>query len=334
MAKVHESSDMSKPTGEKVSVEIAEGVFITVTPDPQHTFLMQMSDAEMAFGVSHWNLKSVKSRKCVEGEHFIRMSGAIPKNGYLLSATISPFTFNGILELCKHIKTPEALQMRQWAEDLLMGDTALPQPEPEPVPLTKTILNGTLQTTVDARTLHAELEIQTEFAKWIERRILNYGFVENEDYEVFVKNGENPNSPQSDAKTEVFGVMEFIFGKKDKSDAVNKGGRPTKEYLLSLDMAKELSMVENNEAGRRMRRYFIEVERKAREVATVAAAAVKAKPKVVINEQWFQKEVMGFLTSDVRQYTKKEKQFFKTVLAYAAEQETKNTEGGQLSLGL
>lgn len=42
----------------------------------------------------------------------------------------------------------------------------------------------------------------------------------------------------------------------------NKGGRPTKEYFLTLDMAKELSMVERNEKGKQARKYFIECEKR------------------------------------------------------------------------
>ncbi|EJT2952862.1 antA/AntB antirepressor family protein, partial [Campylobacter coli] len=39
-------------------------------------------------------------------------------------------------------------------------------------------------------------------------------------------------------------------------------GRPRKEYYVTLDMAKELCMVENNEKGRQARRYFIECEKR------------------------------------------------------------------------
>lgn len=44
-----------------------------------------------------------------------------------------------------------------------------------------------------------------------------------------------------------------------------RGGnkKETTDYHLTLDMAKELSMVENNEQGRAARRYFIECERRA-----------------------------------------------------------------------
>lgn len=85
---------------------------------------------------------------------------------------------------------------------------------------------------VNARELHEYLEVQTRFDDWIRTRIEKFNFVENEDYIVFLKNKENIS-----------------------------GGRPTKEYTISIDMAKELSMVENNEKGREIRKYFIECEK-------------------------------------------------------------------------
>lgn len=89
---------------------------------------------------------------------------------------------------------------------------------------------------VNARELHQKLGSKQRFADWMKNRIEKYGFVENQDFEVFHKFMKNSN-----------------------------GGRPTDEYALSLDMAKELCMVENNEAGRRIRKYFIEAEKKFRE---------------------------------------------------------------------
>lgn len=88
---------------------------------------------------------------------------------------------------------------------------------------------------VSARELHQFLESKQQFADWIKNRIDKYGFVEGLDYEVFHNFIKNP-----------------------------QGGRPTTEYALSIDMAKELSMVENNEKGRQARKYFIECEKLAR----------------------------------------------------------------------
>jgi anti-repressor protein len=95
----------------------------------------------------------------------------------------------------------------------------------------------------DARDLHSGLQVGRRFTTWIEERIEKYGFREGSDYEV----SHLPN-----------------LGSGGKA----RGGEPIKVYCLTLDMAKELSMVENNEQGRRARRYFIWAENAARRLAT------------------------------------------------------------------
>lgn len=100
--------------------------------------------------------------------------------------------------------------------------------------------------TINARELHAFLEIGKVFATWISERIEQYGFVENVDYvEVIPETGKNP-----------------------------QGGRPRIDYHLSLDMAKELSMVERNARGREARRYFIECERRLNSQSPAPAPAL------------------------------------------------------------
>lgn len=89
------------------------------------------------------------------------------------------------------------------------------------------------QRAVNARELHAFLDNKRQFANWIKQRIEQYGFVENQDYEVLNN-----------------------FVKRET------GGSTRIEYALSLDMAKELSMVENNEKGRMARKYFIQCEKR------------------------------------------------------------------------
>mgnify|MGYP002588869954 FL=1 len=88
---------------------------------------------------------------------------------------------------------------------------------------------------VNARELHQKLGSKQQFANWIRNRIEKYGFVENQDFSSFNKVIKREN-----------------------------GATTVTEYALSLDMAKELCMVENNEKGRMIRKYFIEVEKKAR----------------------------------------------------------------------
>lgn len=97
-------------------------------------------------------------------------------------------------------------------------------------------INGVNIQTVNARDLHTFLNNGDRFATWIKDRIEQFSFVEGTDFLSF---SENPE----------------------------KGGRPRQEYALSLDMAKELSMVERNEQGKRARQYFIECERRAKDPA-------------------------------------------------------------------
>lgn len=102
-------------------------------------------------------------------------------------------------------------------------------------------IGDTPQLLVNARDLHAFLEVGRDFSNWIKARIFDYDFQENQDYVVFANFGENP-----------------------------QGGRPTTDYHLTLDMAKELSMVERNSKGKQARRYFIDCEKRLQQSPSTA----------------------------------------------------------------
>lgn len=133
--------------------------------------------------------------------------------------------------------------------------------------LIKIYENDRQEQLVNARELFIRLRgenTQTKFTDWISEKINKYGFIEDVDFASFSQKNE-------------------------------KGGRPTTEYALTLDTAKEIAMVENNEQGRKIRRYFIEVEKKARQMfeipktlpealrkaAELAEEIEKQKPKVL-----------------------------------------------------
>ncbi|MGL4673804.1 MAG: antA/AntB antirepressor family protein, partial [Wohlfahrtiimonas sp.] len=84
--------------------------------------------------------------------------------------------------------------------------------------------------TVNARELHEFLEVKSRFNDWIKNRINEYGFTENHDYASLTK-------------------------------ILVSGGQQI-EYFISLNMAKELAMVERNEKGKQARQYFIACEEK------------------------------------------------------------------------
>lgn len=87
------------------------------------------------------------------------------------------------------------------------------------------------QQVVSARELHSFLEVASNFRTWIER-MFEYGFEENLDFTLVSKNGRQNEK---------------------------------KEYALTLDCAKEISMLQRNEKGKQARKYFIEVEKKAKQ---------------------------------------------------------------------
>lgn len=104
--------------------------------------------------------------------------------------------------------------------------------QPNLIPVFTGTIGGMSVQLVNARDLHSFLQVGRDFTTWIKSRLHKYGFTENQDFSVtLTKTGERQNVVQS-------------------------------EYNLTLDTAKELSMVENNEQGRVARRYFIECERR------------------------------------------------------------------------
>ena len=88
------------------------------------------------------------------------------------------------------------------------------------------------QQLVSARDLHEFLEIGQDFTNWI-KRMIEYGFEENQD----------------------FTVAKISEGKVTKH-----------EYIITLNMAKEISMIQRSEKGKQARKYFIQCEKKLREV--------------------------------------------------------------------
>ena len=119
------------------------------------------------------------------------------------------------------------------------------------VPVFTSAIGGVPANVCDGRALHTFLAVGKRFASWIAERIEKYGFVEEVDYRAISQKRE-------------------IGRGKGKTD-----------YHLSLDMAKELSMVENNTKGREARRYFIDCEREA--LAARSGPAPQDEPRPISN---------------------------------------------------
>lgn len=96
--------------------------------------------------------------------------------------------------------------------------------------------------TVSARDLHEGLEIKTAFKDWFPR-MAEYGFDEGKDF----------------------------CSKKSEST----GGRPSVDYEVSVDMAKQICMIQRTEKGRTYRQYFIDLEKAWNTPEQVFARALK-----------------------------------------------------------
>ena len=99
--------------------------------------------------------------------------------------------------------------------------------------------------TVLGRDLHEALEIGTEYAKWFER-MTDYGFSENIDYSPILTN---------------------------RSDG--KAGKPKTDHQLTLEMAKEICMIQRSEKGKQCRQYFIAVEEQFNNPQAIMARALR-----------------------------------------------------------
>lgn len=105
------------------------------------------------------------------------------------------------------------------------------------------------QPTVSARDLHTGLEISERFQSWFNRQ-LQYGFTENTDY---------------------VGRKEFnTLAKQELQD-----------YDISVDMAKQICMIQRSEKGRQYRQYFIDLEKAWNTPEQVFARALKMADRTI-----------------------------------------------------
>ena len=141
----------------------------------------------------------------------------------------------------------------------------------ELISLTQSAINGELQQTVNARELHAFLEVSSRYNDWIRNRISSYEFQENIDYVCLTKTLVT------------------------QTEEGREGASTQKEHFITLDMAKELAMVERNDKGKQARQYFIECERKLRE------HQVKLAPKTYV-------EALRALADEVEAHNKTQEQ--------------------------
>ena len=101
--------------------------------------------------------------------------------------------------------------------------------------------------TVLGRDLHEKLEIKTAYKDWFPR-MCEYGFVEGTDY-ILVAQKRATNNPKNPETT-------------------------VKDHQMTLDMAKQICMIQRSELGRQYREYFLEIERRWNDPVTSMARSL------------------------------------------------------------
>lgn len=121
------------------------------------------------------------------------------------------------------------------------------------IPVFTGSIGNTTTQLVNARDLHQFLGVKRDFSNWIKQRIDHFGFVEGEDF-IALKQGESKSLINNLAK-------KGELTNQHLTKTTTEGDRI--DYHLTVDMSKELGMVERSEKGRQIRRYFLDIEKQA-----------------------------------------------------------------------
>lgn len=142
----------------------------------------------------------------------------------------------------------------------------------ELIPINKADFNGAEINSVNARELHEVLESKQDFSTWIKKRLDEVDAVENVD-----------------------------FIKLHKKMELSKTGQVGVEYVLSTDIAKEIAMLERNEVGKKVRRYFIEFEKMHKQKAIpLTQAEILAQSAALLVEHERRTAALETKTEEIR----------------------------------
>ncbi|MCM1246665.1 MAG: antA/AntB antirepressor family protein [Roseburia sp.] len=113
--------------------------------------------------------------------------------------------------------------------------------------------------------LHKVLEAKSNYREWVKRRFRDIDAVENEDYN----------------------TVEI---------STLAGGTPKKEHIIRLDIAKEMAMLERNEKGKQVRRYFIQLEKKYKVAQEIISEKLQDMAQFIEQQSEFNQMVIDKLT--------------------------------------
>jgi Phage anti-repressor protein len=223
---------------------------VRVVIDEQGNPWFVAKDVSERLGYKNWDGGVIRRKKMPEGwvemkqfdtpggwQYMLTLSEQglyffLEKSGQARVSSFQAFIYNKVIPQIRETGSCSGLNNKiiaaktQAGEEIAMNDL---------IKIGQAELEGQIIQTVNARDLHEFLESKQEFATWIKNRIRDYNFNENVDF-VCLTN----------------------------LSSEGRGGQNRIDYHISLDMAKEISMVERNARGKQARQYFIECEKKLR----------------------------------------------------------------------
>lgn len=123
------------------------------------------------------------------------------------------------------------------------------------------------QPTVSARDLHEGLEIKSNFTTWFDR-MKEYGFMENADYSIKWSDSKNGNAVSFEKNSQYMSSKGYLM-----------------DADISVDMAKQICMIQRSDKGRQYRQYFLDLEKAWNTPEQVFARALKMADKAIENLQ-------------------------------------------------
>lgn len=182
----------------------------------------------------------------------------------------------------------------------------------------KTEIINLLQTTqaldggnqgINARDVHRLLKVGRDYSNWIKARIKQAGFIENQDF-LIVQNS-TISLPKLASKN-----SDYFLHDKPGEQKETRGGHNRSDYIVSLDMAKHLCLMEKNEIGRAVRQHFIDAERQLRQVAPTVYKNTLAKTQARLAAIDHNREMTDAIKATLQRTNKAPKAFY-----YSREQE-------------
>lgn len=182
----------------------------------------------------------------------------------------------------------------------------------------KTEIINLLQTTqaldggnqgINARDVHRLLRSKRHYSMWIKARINQAGFIENQDFAI-VKSLVVDLPKLASKESDCF-LCNKMGGQKE-----TRGGHNRVDYIVTLDMAKHLCLMEKNEIGRAVRQHFIDAERQLRQVAPTVYKNTLAKTQARLAAIDHNREMTDAIKATLQRTNKAPKAFY-----YSREQE-------------